>query len=173
MSRGNVKNHAQTHLHSHALIRVHITETTSHRLEKNVFAARRNAAGFSRFSSSDTVFNIEAALCANERCPAAVLAVGGRRHWSCLVMRSQGRASAKVQSNEASSSGSPSTRTLWATIAIRVSYIWRGVHRPRSTRARDTWSNFARPVTTLAAKLMTFASLVSLVAEPFPYTDKQ
>ena len=154
VSRGNVKNHTHRHMytvtHSYISPKPPVTD-----LRENVVAARRNAAGFSRFTLSGTVFNREAALCANERCPAAVLAVGGRRHWSYLVMRSQGRASAKVQSNEASSSGSPSTRTMWATIAIRVSYIWRGVHRPRSTRARDTWSSFLRPVTTLAAKLMT------------------
>ena len=96
--------HARLHTHKHTHIDVY--KFAGHLLKK-VFAGRRNAAGFSRLTSSGTLFSREAALWEKERWPAAVFVVGGRRYWSCLVARSQWRDSAKVQNREASSSAHP------------------------------------------------------------------
>ena len=126
-----------THTHTHTYTTQHSpSQHMTH--QKNSLATRLKAAGSSSLASSGIAFKREVARWANDRRPAAVLVVGGRRCRSCLVGRSHVLASAKVLKSEARSSGSPRTRTLCATIAVWASHIWRGERRPRWSRAPDT-----------------------------------
>ena len=134
-------------------------------------SARLNGDSGSPCMSAGSVLYRSAARKQNRRFPISVRDRGTIRSWSCLVLRS--RVSATVRNSLASTSGSPTRRTLCIRDNVWKVTISPAESQPSFWSRSDTWSNFLRPKITFAEKLIIFWISEIFVLVPLPYTVRQ